>query len=185
VVVYPTETLYGLGADASSEGAVERVAALKGRDAGKPILVIVSSREMLAGIVSEVSAAAERLMERFWPGPLTLVLPAKEGLSRLLTGGRQAIGVRISSHPLARALVEGLGRPLTSTSANRGGRSPATDLAAARGYFGSSVGAYVDGGPCGAARGSTVVDLSGTKALLVREGAVSASEIERHGVRLR
>jgi L-threonylcarbamoyladenylate synthase len=183
VVVYPTETVYGLGSDATSEAAVRRVAELKGRDAAKPILVIVASREMLGAVVARVPALAERLIERFWPGPLTLVLPARPGLSPLLGGGREAIGVRVSSHPLARALVEGLGRPVTATSANPGGLAAATDVERAHEYFGAAVDTYLDGGPSSSAEPSTVLDLSGTKAVLVREGAVSAAELRRCGVR--
>ena len=183
VVVYPTETLYGLGADATSAAALRRVADLKGRDAGKPILVLVASREMLGTIVARVPEGAEALMRRFWPGPLTLVLPAREGLSPLLTGGSGGIGVRISSHPLARRLVERLGHPLTSTSANPGGEAPATDVEAARRYFGTRVDAYVDGGRLAGGPPSTVLDLSGAGPVLVREGAVSSAALAEAGVR--
>lgn len=183
VVVYPTETVYGLGADATSDDAVRRVAGLKERDAGKPILVLVSSREMLDAVAGRVPSLAEPLMRRFWPGPLTLVVPAAAGLPRGLTGGGAGIGVRISSHPLARSLVERLGRPLTSTSANPGGAPPATGVPAARAYFGDRVDAYVDGGPAQGGAASTVLDLTGEEPVLVREGAVSSAALVEAGVR--
>lgn len=182
VVVYPTETFYGLGADALSEDSLRRLAALKGRDAGKPISVLVSSRTMLLEIVPPLSETAERLMGKFWPGPLTLVLPARACVSPILTGGRGTIGVRISSHPLAEALVAELGRPVTATSANPSGREPATSVSQARGYFGSRVDAYLDGGPAPAGPGSTVIELSGDRAVLIREGVIPVSAIESCGV---
>ncbi len=118
IVVYPTETLYGLGACALSRSAVARVADLKGRADGKPIAVIVSDVEMMTQVVTRVPPPAEGLIERFWPGPLTLVLPARADLPPELTAGSGVIGVRVSSHPIARALSAVVGEPITATSAN-------------------------------------------------------------------
>ena len=182
VVVYPTETLYGLGADALDEAAVSRVAALKGRDAGKPMLVLVASTKMLESLASEVPDIARRLIDAFWPGPLTIVLPARAALPRGLTAGRETVGARHSAHPIAQALAEQLGRPITSTSANPGGEVPAASVEAAERYFGDRVAAFVDGGPATGRLGSTVVDVSGRKAVLVREGVVPAAAIERAGI---
>ena len=182
IVVYPTETLYGLGADACSEDALRRLAALKGRDAGKPISVLVSSRAMLLEMVASLSEAAERLMARFWPGALTLVLPARSRVSTILTGGRGTIGVRISSHPAASALAAELGRPVTATSANPGGVDPAMEVSRARSYFGPRVDVYLDGGPAPGGPGSTVIVLAGYRAVLIREGAIPISAIESCGV---
>ena len=176
-VVYPTETLYGLGVDATSGPALERLAALKEREVGKPIAVLVDSRSMLEQIVSEVSPVAELLIDHFWPGPLTLALPARVGISDVLTGGGGTVAARISAHPLAQALVTRLRRPLTSPSANPAGAPPPRDLAAARAYFGDRVGAYVDGGVLPAGAASTVVDCAGIPRL-VREGRISADAIE-------
>ncbi len=103
IVVYPTETLYGLGADAFNLAALERLVQLKGRVPGKPVAVLVSDTTMLRDLVSEIPPPAEVLMRRFWPGPLTLVLQARASVSALLTGGGDSIGVRLSSHPLATA----------------------------------------------------------------------------------
>jgi L-threonylcarbamoyladenylate synthase len=171
-IVYPTETFYGLGARALDRPAVDAVAALKGRDASKPIAVLVRDVAMLAQIVTHVAEPARRLIDRFWPGPLTLVLPARPELAPALTGGSGTIGVRVSSHPLARALVDALGEPLTTTSANPGGAPPAVDVPTARGYFGDAVAAYVDGGTLAGGSGSTVLLVADDAARVIRSGAV-------------
>lgn len=169
-VVFPTETFYGLAARALSHPAVARVAALKGRDAGKPIALIVADRAMLGRVVARVPAPAERLIAAFWPGPLTLVMPAHADLPPALTGGSGMIGVRVSSHPIAHALAVRLGEPITATSANPGGDEPALDLATARRYFGDAV-AYVDGGRLAGGLGSTVLLVADDAARVIRRGA--------------
>jgi L-threonylcarbamoyladenylate synthase len=184
VIVYPTETVYGLGADAFAEPAVERVAALKGRDARQPILVLVADEEMVLQVASRFPPEARRVARLFWPGPLTLVLPARPDISARLTGATQGIGVRISSHPVARSLVAGLGRPLTSTSANPGGAPPAEDIGQARAYFGERVDLYVEGGCC-AGVPSTVLDWTEDPPSVVREGAIAAAELRAAGLSLR
>jgi len=176
VVVYPTETLYGLGVDATDEYALQKLVALKGREAGKPISVLVSDEEMLGRVAASVSPVARRLMRRFWPGPLTLALPAQPGVSPLLTGDGATVGVRCSSHPLAAALVAGLGRPVTTPSANPAGKTPPVSLVQARAYFGASVDVYIDGGVLSGGDGSTVVDSAGEPRIL-RQGAISAADI--------
>ena len=177
IVVYPTETLYGLGCDATDERALRRLVALKGRDGGKPISVLVDSRAMLERIVIGVTASAERLIDAFWPGALTIVFPARADLSPLLTGGRGTIGARISPHAIASRLVEALGRPLTSTSANPGGEAPAATIAAARDLFGDAVAAYLDGGALAGGVGSSVVDCTVDPPVLFREGVVTRAAI--------
>lgn len=173
IVVYPTETLYGLGADARNEAALQRLVELKGRAAGKPIAVLVSGKEMLEGVVDDMSQAAIDLMRRFWPGPLTIVLRARPSVSRVLTGGGDGIGVRVSSHPIATALVRALGGPLTAPSANPAGLRPPTRLDEARAYFGDRVDYYLDGGVLPGEPASTVVDArDGLR--VIRDGAVPA-----------
>lgn len=185
VVVYPTETFYGLGVDATSATALERLGALKGRDRGKPVSVLVSSLEMLATLVTAIPPIAERWMSELWPGPLTLAFPARTGLSPVLVSGGSTIAARISSHPIARRLVERFGRPLSATSANPGGLPPAVEVAEARAYFGSRVDAYLDGGPSAGGVASTVVDCSVDPPRVVREGAVSVARLEEvAGMRL-
>jgi L-threonylcarbamoyladenylate synthase len=186
VVVYPTETLYGLGVDADAEAALVRLGALKGRDRDKPVSVLVASRAMLDEIAAAVTGAAERLMARFWPGPLTVAFRARPHLSSALTGGTGTIAARISSEPIAQAIVERLGRPLTATSANPGGAPAAADVTAAKAYFGTWVDVYVDGGRTVGATGTTVIDCSTDVPRLVREGAIPLAEVEAvAGMRLR
>ena len=177
LVVFPTETFYGLGADALRPEAVAAVAAAKGRDAGKPIAVIASEPAMLARIVVAPPAAARRLMERFWPGPLTLVLAARPGLPPALTAGTGTIGVRVSAHPVARALAAALGAPITATSANPGGALPPVEVARARAYLGDAVAEYVDGGTLPGGSASTVVSVAAGAARLIRAGAVSVEAL--------
>jgi len=176
LAVFPTETLYGLGADACSEAAVERLVAVRGREAGKPILVLVRDVAMAARVAAEMSAEARRLAARFWPGPLTLVLPAKPGLPAALTAGSGTIGVRAPGHPVAAAIVDGLGGPVTAPSANPPGAEPPRRLDEARAYFGDRVGVYVDGGtlPGG---GSTVASVEGGELRVLRAGAVSEAAL--------
>jgi len=178
VVVFPTETLYGLGVDAASEPALERLAVLKGREAAKPVSILVDSRAMLDTWVSSVPESAERLMKEFWPGPLTLALPARPHVSKRLTGSGGSIAVRISSHSLAQRLVTRLGRPLTATSANPGGLVPASTVTEAKRYFGSEIDVYLDGGTLRGGPGSTVIDVCGDRPVLLREGAIPAEAIE-------
>ena len=176
VVVYPTETFYGLGVDATNARALERLVELKGRPAGKPISVLIADDEMLAQVVVEMSDLARALADRFWPGPLTLVLPARSGLSEHLTADSGTIGVRWSNHPLATALVAGLGRPVTTPSANPGGAAPPVAVAQAHAYFGDAVDVYLDGGRLPGGLGSTVVE-PGADLRVVRPGAIPTTEI--------
>jgi L-threonylcarbamoyladenylate synthase len=177
VVVYPTETFYGLGARALVAAAVARVASLKGREATKPIAVIVSDAAMVGHLARRVPELAERLMARFWPGPLTLVLPARAGLPAQLTAGSGLVGVRVSSHPVARALVAALGEPITATSANRGGEPPACDVATAERALGAGVDVYLDGGAVPGGAASTVVVVGDDAVRVIRAGAVSLATL--------
>ena len=176
LVVFPTETLYGLGADARSDVAVELLVAVRGREPGKPILVLVRDVAMAETIAAEVPEGARRLAARFWPGPLTLVLRARPGLSAALTAGSGTIGVRAPGHPAAAAIVDGLGGPVTAPSANPPGAAPPRRLDEARAYFGDGVDVYVDGGelPGGA---STVASVEGDEVRVLRAGAVSEAAL--------
>jgi len=178
LVVFPTESVYGLGADATSASAVARLVAVRGREEGKPILVLAHDLASVATVTTTIPAAARRLAERLWPAPLTLVLPAREGLPAPLTAGTGTIGVRVPGHATARALVAALGRPVTAPSANPPGRAAAATVAAARDYFGSAVGAYVDGGPLPGGA-STVVTFDGERARVLRPGLVDEATIRR------
>ena len=179
VIVFPTETFYGLGADAFGPGAVERVVSLKGRNADNPIAVIIGDQRMLTEIVTEIPLAAQKLMNHFWPGPLTLVLPARKGLPRPLLSREGKIGVRISSHPVAKQLPQALGRPVTATSANPSGAEPARTIQEARRYFSDKIEIFLDGGRLGGRQGSTVVEVLGDELKMIREGAISLHELQQ------
>ena len=177
LIVFPTETVYGLGADASSAAAVEALVALRGREEGKPILVLVQDLAMAARVARDVPAAVRRLAARFWPGPLTLVLPARAGLPAALTAGTDTIGVRVPGHATAAALVAGLGRPVTAPSANPPGVAAPRRVDQARAYFGASVAAYLDGGelPGGA---STVAAVEEGRVRVLRPGPITAAALQ-------
>jgi L-threonylcarbamoyladenylate synthase len=179
VIVYPTETLYGLGADALNLDAVEKVFQLKGRDPQTPIPVLVADREMLGALVDEIPALAEKLMAKFWPGPLTLVLAARKDIPSALLNADGGIGVRISSQPIATELVRALGRPLTATSANPSGREPARTAEQARDYFSEEIRVYLDGGPLVSKIGTTVVEIGNNAITIIREGEIGRSELQR------
>jgi L-threonylcarbamoyladenylate synthase len=177
VIVYPTETFYGLGADPLEPAAMERLFALKRRAPGKPVALIAADRAMAMALAREVPADAHRLADAFWPGPLTLVLPARSDLPPALVGDDGGVAVRVSSHPVARALASQLGRPLTATSANLSGRPPATTLAEARAAFGNKVKVYLEGGKLDARGPSTVVAFQESGFRVLRAGAISDRQL--------
>jgi L-threonylcarbamoyladenylate synthase len=172
LVAFPTETFYGLGAAADDPAAVRRVFRVKGRDEGKPLLVLVDSLAM-AERVAEVTARARELMARHWPGALTLVLRARAGVPREVTAGTGTIGVRLSPHPVARGLVAALGSPLTAPSANLADAPPPTTAAAVRAVFDGAVELILDGGATAGGPPSTVVDVTSDGLRVLRRGAVT------------
>ena len=181
LLAYPTETVYGLGSRPLTPD-VQALAALKGRAAGKPFLLLVSSREMAEAQGLAFTESARALARAFWPGPLTLVLPGGGGrLPDLLRGPEGGIAVRWTSHPLIVALVAELGEPLTSTSANLPGSAPAPGAEAVLRDFRDAVGAgqllVLDGGVLGNRPPSTVVDCTGSAPRVIRQGAVSLAEL--------
>jgi L-threonylcarbamoyladenylate synthase len=181
LLAYPTETVYGLGSRPLTPD-VQALAALKGRAAGKPFLLLVSSREMAEAQGLAFTESARALARAFWPGPLTLVLPGGGGrLPDLLRGPEGGIAVRWTSHPLIVALVAELGEPLTSTSANLPGSSPAPGAEAVLRDFRDAVAAgqllVLDGGVLGNRPPSTVVDCTGSAPRVIRQGAVSLAEL--------
>jgi len=151
--------------------------AARGREEGKPILVLVTDLAMAEAVAVAIPPEVRRLAARFWPGPLTLVLPARDRLPPPLTAGSGTIGVRVPGHPVAAALVAGLGRPVTAPSANPPGRPPARRVHEARAYFGDGVAAYLDGGelPGGA---STVAAVDAGRVRVLRAGPVTAGALD-------
>ena len=181
IIAYPTETVYGLGSITSAP-AVERLAALKGREPGKPFLLLVSSRRMLQAAGLRLTDAAERFAAAFWPGPLTLVLPGGEGmLPDTLRGPEGGIAVRWTSHAGALQLIQTLGSPITSTSANRPRQPALLDASAIAASFADAVAdrtlMVLDAGHREPSPPSTVVDCTGSAPRLVREGAVPAGRL--------
>jgi L-threonylcarbamoyladenylate synthase len=177
IVVFPTETFYGVAVDPFSPVAMERLFALKGRETGKTVALIAADAESAFALAWPIPRSARKLAERFWPGPLTLVMPARVGLHESLVGPDGGVGVRVSPHPIALALAEAVGHPITATSANLAGQPPATTIAMARAAFGDRVSVYLDGGELTAASPSTVIacDFSGWR--IIRPGAISAEQI--------
>jgi L-threonylcarbamoyladenylate synthase len=178
VIAFPTETLYGLGADALDGTAVEKVFQLKGRDAANPIPVLIADRAMLSRLVSQVPPLADTLIARFWPGPLTIVLPARPEIPRPLVNTTGGIGLRVSSQPIAAELVQGLGRPITATSANLSGQPAARTVAEARRYFSEVIDVFVDGGTLVSKTGSTVVEIVSERIKIIRQGDIARAKIE-------
>ena len=175
VVAFPTDTLFGLGADVFSEPALERIFAIKGRPERQPLPVLVSGWNQVAMVASGVTQRAEKLAERFWPGALTLVLPRLPQLPDLITGGGDTVAVRMPGHPIPLALAAGLGRPITGTSANRSGQADLLTWQEVSDQMGDKVDYLVRCGPAPAGAASTVIDLTAEVPRLLRQGAVPFS----------
>ena len=177
LVVYPTETFYGIAADPFSPSALEKLFAIKGRDSQRPIALIAADAQMAFEVALEVPTVARRLASAFWPGPLTIVLPAREGFPAALVGPDGGVGVRVSPHPIARVLSEELGCPITATSANRSGEEPATTLQAARKSLGDKVKVFLEGGILHPSAPSTVIVCDTRGYRIIRAGAISEREM--------
>jgi L-threonylcarbamoyladenylate synthase len=172
LVAFPTETFYGLGAAALDPGAVRRVFEIKGRPDGKPVLVLVDSVAMLDAVALEVPPRARTLMAAHWPGALTLVFRARSEVPAEVTAGTGTVGVRLSAHAVARALVTALGQPITAPSANPSGSTPPTTGAAVLAHFGGRLDLLLDGGATTGGEPSTVLDVTVDPPRVVRAGAV-------------
>ena len=177
VGVFPTDTVYGVGAHAFIEAAVRRIYAVKGRPADKPLQLLLGQVRDIES-VAELTPSARALAARFLPGGLTLVLRRRPIVPDVVTGGGETVAVRVPDLPLLQQLLEAVGAPLAATSANRSGEPAPLDADEARAALGDLVDFVLDGGRCPAAQESTIVDLSGPEPLLLRLGAVPAEEIE-------
>lgn len=177
VVAFPTETFYGLGADARQEAAVEKIFRLKGRDARNPISVIVDNDREAISLAEEIPAAASILMQTFWPGPLTMLFCASPSVLPRLTAGTGKIGIRISSHTVARMLAAGLTGPLTATSANLSGERECSTAGEVLHAFGEGLDAVIDSGRTTGGLGSTILDITASPPTVCREGVISRAEI--------
>ncbi len=177
IVAFPTETSYGLAVDPFNPQALTTLFALKKRPANKPVLTLISACSQLPLLAREVPSLCEPLILSFWPGPLTLIMPARPELPALLTGGTDSVGVRLSSHPLACSLVAAMGGPLTATSANLAGAVPCTTATEVRAAFGDQMGAILEGGPTPGGPPSTIVACCRDGIRLVRAGGVPFGEV--------
>lgn len=172
LVAFPTESFYGLGADALDPAAVARVFEVKGRPDDKPLLVLVDSIAMAADLAAAIPDGARALMARHWPGALTLVLRASARVPAGLTGGTGTVGVRLPGHAVARALVVAAARPVTAPSANPSAAPPPRTAGAVRGYFDGRVELILDGGTTAGGAGSTVADCTVWPPRILRQGPV-------------
>lgn len=177
LIAFRTDTFYGLGADPLNSLAVRRIFELKGREEGKPILVLISDVEIVSSFLINTSAQFSSVARRFWPGPLTLIGVARAELPHELTAGTGTVGIRLPADEEVLALLRACGGALTATSANPAGQAPARSAGEVGRYFSDGIDLIVDDGDVTATQPSTVLDLSGEKPKLIREGAISRTEL--------
>jgi len=175
IVAYPTESFYALGALATDEKAIKRLYELKKRPSGKPLPVIVGDIDILKPLVKYIPSQAERLMEKFWPGPLTLIFEARDNISKLLTGGTGKIAIRIPGESVALQLVKAVRLPLTATSANLSSKPPAKKPDEVISYFKNGIDLIIDAGKTPGGKPSTIVDVTVTPLRVLREGPIVIS----------
>ena len=180
IVIFPAKCLYGIAARALNEKAVKKVFHLKQRPLNNPILVLIPDRTLLPDLVKSIPQPAEKLMDAFWPGNLTLVFEAKNNIPKLLTAGTGKIGVRIPAHPVARALVELMGVPLTGTSANLSGQAGCSRADRLDAAIIDHADLVLDAGILKGGTGSTIVDITDSNIHILREGEVTADQIKKN-----
>jgi len=177
-VAFPTETVYGLGANAMDDEAIAKIFAAKGRPSDNPLIVHIGTKSQLDGIVREIPPVAEKLMEHFWPGPLTIILPRKEGISERVTAGLNTVGVRMPDHPVALALIEEANVPVAAPSANRSGRPSPTLASHVYEDLNGKIAGIVDGGATGVGVESTVIDCTSEVPTILRPGGITKEQLE-------
>ena len=180
LVAFPTETVYGLGADALNGKAVLKIFEAKGRPADNPLIAHISDKRELAPLVACVDERAQKLMDAFWPGPLTMVFPKSSLIPDAVSAGLSTVAVRMPSHPAARMLIRALGRPIAAPSANRSGKPSPTTAAHVFEDMDGRIPLILDGGPCGVGVESTVLDLSGDVPTLLRPGGITAEMLREY-----
>ena len=179
LVAFPTETVYGLGADALNAEASARIFAAKGRPADNPLIAHIAGESGLAGLIAgEPCACARALMRAFWPGPMTLIFPKSPRVPREVTAGLDTVAVRMPSHPVARALISAAQTPIAAPSANRSGRPSPTTAAHVLEDMDGRIPLILDGGPCEVGLESTVVDVTGARPRILRPGGVTREMLE-------
>jgi len=178
VIAYPTETVYGLGSVATNARAVSRIQRLKGRWNHKPMLILIPDLSFLSLVAEGIPEYISPIIQKFWPGPLTLIFKATHGLPQALTGEDSSIGVRISSDPVCQKLLDYLKAPIVSTSANPSDQPPARSAEEVHAYFHNELDAVLDGGFRDTNAPSTVIDMRFRPAVLLRRGAIDVSDIQ-------
>jgi L-threonylcarbamoyladenylate synthase len=177
LVALPTETVYGLGANARDANAVRRIFEAKGRPADNPLIVHLATADQLGQVAATITPLAHALVTRFWPGPLTIVLDAAADLPAVTTGGLSTVAVRVPAHPVARAVIEAAGVPVAAPSANRSGRPSPTTADHVAADLGDRIDLLVDAGPTGLGLESTVVDARRSQPVIFREGALAREQL--------
>lgn len=177
LVAFPTETVYGLGASAFNPEAVKKIFLVKERPAQNPLLIHVSSIDQVKKLVKQLPNAARVLMDKFWPGPLSLVLPASDNIPSVVRGGKASIGLRMPSHPVALALIDAAG-PIAAPSANLSGRPSPVTAEHVRTDLDGKIAAVLDAGPTGIGLESTIIDLTGTDYRVLRQGGLPVETLE-------
>lgn len=179
VIAYPTETFYGLGADATNEKAIQKIFPIKGRNFKNPISLIIAQTDDVDSLVRDVPESAKKLMTAFWPGALTIVFSASDKISPLLTAGTGKIGLRISSHPFAREIVKKIKRPLTATSANLSGMAECSLSSEVIKQIGDRIDAIIDWGKTQGGKTSTIIDVTCDPPVILRDGAINRQTIRK------
>ena len=178
-VAFPTDTVYGLGANAQDEAAVQKIYTAKGRPSDKPLILLIYDKAQLSQFTNHVSDTAQKLMHAFWPGPLTLIFPLLEGtVSAAVTRGKTTIGVRMPNHTVALALLELANVPIAAPSANLSGNPSPTTASQVAADLDGRIAAIVTGSVCNIGEASTIVDVSGDVPVILRQGAISAMQLE-------
>lgn len=177
-IAFPTETVYGLGANAMNDEAIAKIFEAKGRPSDNPLIVHIGAKSQLGEIVREITPVAEELMKHFWPGPLTIILPKKDGISEKVTAGLDTVGVRMPDHPVALALIEEANVPVAAPSANRSGRPSPTLASHVYEDLNGKIAGIVDGGATGVGVESTVIDCTSDVPTILRPGGITKEQLE-------
>ena len=179
VVAYPTDTVYGLGACMTNIKAVDRIFEVKGRPKSMALPVLLADKAQIEEIVISVPLIAQRLADEFFPGALTIILPKSSVVPDIITGGGKTVAFRIPNHPVPLALIKGLGKPIVGTSANLSGQPSALTAIEVQAQIGDKIDMVIDGGRCPGGIESTVIDLSGEKPVIRRQGAISIEKLRK------
>lgn len=177
LVVYPTDTVYGLGASMANIPAIERIFQVKGRPKGMALPLLLSDNAQIELLTKSVSTSAWRLIKKFLPGALTIILPKSDAVPDIITGGGKTVAFRIPSHPTPLALIRGLGKPIVGTSANLSGQPSPLTATEVQDQLGDKIDMLIDGGRCPGGIESTIIDLSGEKPIIRRQGAITLEKL--------